>query len=225
VAAFARFVLELLALGAPADLVEEATRAIADETEHAKLCFAVASRYAGKPMGPATLDVAGALDRVSLESAVRSAVVEGCIGETLAAIEAAEAFEHAVDPAVKAVLSRIADDEARHAALAWRFVRWALERQGATLSRVATDAFEDASQNLQSRPSEGDHVFIAATDAELLAGGVLPAAFRRALRASAFEDVVWPCMNAVLGRPTGSFGISGARCPPSRTERCRVELQ
>lgn len=49
IAAFSRFVLELLSLGAPADLVRDAGRAMSDEIAHAEACFALASAYAGDP--------------------------------------------------------------------------------------------------------------------------------------------------------------------------------
>lgn len=52
IAAFARFTLQLLALGAPPALVLDARAAIGDETEHARLCFTIASAYAGRPLGP-----------------------------------------------------------------------------------------------------------------------------------------------------------------------------
>ena len=59
IAAFARFSLELLAFGAPPDLVEQAQAAMADETRHAKLCFALAGAYAERPIGPGALDMTG----------------------------------------------------------------------------------------------------------------------------------------------------------------------
>jgi hypothetical protein len=127
IAAFARFALELLHLGAPLELVSGAQRAMGEELEHARLCFALASRYAGKDVGPGPLSVAGCLDQLSLEAAVRSAVREGCVGETVAAVQAAEALEHARDEEVRAVLARIQRDEFDHARLAFLFVRWALE--------------------------------------------------------------------------------------------------
>ncbi|MFZ5897429.1 MAG: hypothetical protein ACOY0T_40625 [Myxococcota bacterium] len=52
IASFNRFSLELLALGAPGDLVERANRAALDEVRHARLCFALASVYAGDDFGP-----------------------------------------------------------------------------------------------------------------------------------------------------------------------------
>jgi hypothetical protein len=63
VAAFARFTMELAALGAGAELVSESARAMSDEIEHAKLAFALASAYAGEAIGPGALDVRGATSR------------------------------------------------------------------------------------------------------------------------------------------------------------------
>jgi hypothetical protein len=128
IAAFARFALQLLSLGAPPELIEECTSALADETAHAKLCFEIASAYAGRSIGPGPLNVAGSLDVTSLGDIVDLVMVEGCFGETNAALEALEAAGVAGDPVIAAAYARIAADEQRHAELAFRFVRWALER-------------------------------------------------------------------------------------------------
>ncbi|HEV8548356.1 MAG TPA: ferritin-like domain-containing protein, partial [Polyangiaceae bacterium] len=128
VAAFARFSLQLLALGAPARLVEAAAKALSDETRHAELCFGLARRYGGHAVGPGPLDVNGALGVVELGEVVELVVREGCIGETGAALEARLAAEAATDTLVRETLLGIAADEERHAVLAFEFVRWALER-------------------------------------------------------------------------------------------------
>lgn len=129
VASFARFALALMHHGAPAGLVAEAHRAALDEVRHAETCFALASAYAGQIMGPGPLDVSGALSgELDLVRMVETLVAEGCVGETLAALEAAEAARHADDPVVRAALEGIAEDESRHAALAWRALGWFVER-------------------------------------------------------------------------------------------------
>jgi hypothetical protein len=128
IAAFARFSLQLLSLGAPADLVEACTRALADETTHTQLCFGIASAYAGRAIGPGPLDISGSLDVTSLEDIVDLVIAEGCFGETSAALEALEAADSAKDPVICAAYAQIAADEQRHAELAFRFVRWALEQ-------------------------------------------------------------------------------------------------
>lgn len=126
IAAFARFSLQLLSLGAPPELVDACTRALADETAHTRLCFRIASAYAGRALGPGPLDVSGSLELTSLVDIVDLVIAEGCFGETSAALQALEAAATASDPTIRAAYARIAVDEERHAELAFRFVRWAL---------------------------------------------------------------------------------------------------
>lgn len=135
IAAFARFNLQLLSLGAPSELVEQCVRALADETAHTQLCFRLASAYAGRALGPGALDIAGSLTDASLEEIVDLVLIEGCIGETSAALEALEAADAASDPVIRAAYAQIAADEQRHAELAFRFVRWALEQDSALVTR------------------------------------------------------------------------------------------
>jgi hypothetical protein len=180
-----------MSLGAPPELIERATQAMADETAHAKLCFALASRYRGKSVGPGPLAVEGSLDSMSLQEIVILTIREGCIGETVAAIEAAEAAEHATDPVVRAALHRISADETRHAELAWRFVRWAIERFGPETLEVARAEF------LRCAPVAASDEPLIASDRDLLAHGVLPEAARRALRAEVLTRVVGPCARAL----------------------------
>src|SRR5690606_5028584 len=59
IAAFARFTLQRLGLGAPAELVAASTRAQADELEHAAACFELARRYGGRDVGPGPLELGG----------------------------------------------------------------------------------------------------------------------------------------------------------------------
>jgi hypothetical protein len=124
IAAFARFTLQLLALGAPVELVVASQQAMADETTHARMAFALASAYGGRELGPGALTIDGSLDGDDPDAFVATLLREGCIGETRAAVEAREELEDARDPAVRAVLETIASDETRHAELAWRTLAW-----------------------------------------------------------------------------------------------------
>ncbi len=126
IAAFARFSLQLLSLGAPAELVEGCNQALADETAHTRLCFALASHYGGVPVGPGKLEVRDCFEDSGLGAVMQLVISEGCIGETVAALEAMEQALTTSDPVVRNVLLRIAKDEQRHAELAYRFMRWAL---------------------------------------------------------------------------------------------------
>lgn len=200
IAAFARFTLQLLQLGAPHELCLASQQAMRDETEHARLCFALASRYAGAPLGPGGLPLAGALEEMSLATIARVTFLEGCLGETHAALEAAESLALATDPDVQHALGHIAADEQRHAELAWRFIAWAIERDSTgevrrvlqgELRRVLA---EHALSACTSHSTPAD-----ASDA-LTAHGILTTARRRELRRAALRDVILPCAERLTSR-------------------------
>lgn len=199
IAAFARFVLQLLEMGAPADLVTAAHAAMADETRHAEVCFAMASAYAGRAIGPGPLAMHGAMTAMTRAEVFCLVVREGCVGETLAALEAEEASQLAEDPVVARVYAEIAADELTHAVLAWRYVAWAIGEQPA-LGALLLEELEAA--------ETGD---VPASE-HLPAHGVLGAAHLGAVRRCAFRHVVAPAARALLG---GS--------PRSDRERPRAE--
>jgi hypothetical protein len=191
IAAFARFSLELLALGAPAHLLDASAQAMRDETAHAQQAFALASAYAGETRGPGRLSVDGRLLELDLEAITVTTFLEGCIGETVAALEAREAADLAEDPVVRGVLARVAEEEARHALLAYEFLRWALSRSDAELvhklEAVLAAELEVLASSLELEPAA----------AELVAHGILPESRRRELRRSVLVEVVAPCLSEV----------------------------
>ncbi|MFT3767751.1 MAG: ferritin-like domain-containing protein [Minicystis sp.] len=145
IASFARASLALMAAGAPPDLVAGAHHAALDEVEHARLCFALASAYSGAPEGPGRFPVTGSLAvNGDLAQLAADTARDGCIEETISTIEAAEALAGAVDPAVRAALERIVEDEARHAELAWRTVAWAIRTGGPEVAAAVAEVLADA---------------------------------------------------------------------------------
>lgn len=143
VAAFARLTLELMACGAPADLLAAVQQAALDEVGHAEGCFAVAARLSGVVASPGPLPFGEPIaPRGDLVALAASAVREGCLGETLGAALAAEQAAQATDPEIRALLTRIAEDEARHAALSWRIVAWAMAAGGAPVRAAVAAAFQ-----------------------------------------------------------------------------------
>lgn len=149
VASFARFTLELLALGAPADIIAASQSASLDEVAHAQLCFGLASRFSGQALGPGQLDMGGVLRGTSLAECAGWTVIEGCIGETIAALTARAQMDVAKDEDVRQALLRIAEDEERHAALAWRFVAWALATGGAPVRAAVMQAFDEGMRQIR----------------------------------------------------------------------------
>jgi hypothetical protein len=194
IAAFARFSLQLISLGAPADLIERTTAAMVDETKHAKACFGVASHYAGAPIGPGRLAIERSLDESSLEEIVLNAIREGCVGETIAAIEAREAAEYTADPALRELLLVISEDETRHAELAYRFLKWALAVSGSpALERAVRRelaALATETPPAQSAPTD--------SDLALLRHGIVPNALRQVIRWQALTQVILPGSRALF---------------------------
>lgn len=196
VASFARFTLDLLALGAPAELVLGAQDAGRDEIEHARACFAIASRHAGRSLGPGKLDVGGAAPAVDLATVVAAAIVEGCIGETLSALLAEARLARAEDADVRAALRRIANEEARHAELAWRFVGWAIVAGGEDVRAAAAHAFRGA---LARAPQTWDDGLRGIPADTLRSHGLLDERAAREVGERALHDVVAPCVVALVG--------------------------
>jgi hypothetical protein len=192
VASFARFVMELMAVGAPADMLRDAQRALGDEIRHAELCFGMASAYRGAPVGPGALPIDGGLsERNDLASIAVATAIEGCVNETLATLVAHASAAAASDGAVVATLDEIAADESRHAALAWRFVAWACRRD-TSARRAVAKAFDEAAAS-----GAGDDVGKADLG-QMRAHGQLDAAERRRVIAQGFAEVVMPAARALI---------------------------
>ncbi len=192
VAAFARFSLQLISLGAPGDLVEASARAQLDEAKHTRLAFSLASKYRKTPIGPGRLAYSGALDDESWEQILVTTILEGCIGETRAALEASHSAAVCRDPEVEKVLRTIAHDEGSHAELAWKAVAWMLVERP-DLKKLAQDTFSQGclvELDDRSRPMNlEDH-------------GVLSSTALRACYDEATTRVILPCAEALLSPPT-----------------------
>jgi Cys-rich repeat protein len=211
IAAFARFTLQLLHLGAPRELIEQSQRAMLDETEHAKACFGLASRYLAQPLAPGRLPMDAALADNELEAVTLMTFLEGCVGETVATLEAQAALQGARDEDVCRALTRIAADELRHAALAWRFVRWALPLGGASLERALASQLAQLAAELRDPAPVVDV-------SPLAAHGVLSRGCRAHVRRAAIAEVVLPCARALLGAHSGLKMPSRAACQITATE-------
>lgn len=172
IASFACFTLELLALGAPAELVASACRAQADEVVHARIAFRLASRFAGGTLAPGPIDLRRMVGNPDPLATAQALAREGCVAETVAAAQAALALRDATDVEEQGALTRISTDERRHAALAWRSAAWML----ATFPETRA-IFSD----------------------ELAAAAVHPA--RLPLERRVVAAVVAPCSRALLGSP------------------------
>ncbi len=192
VAAFARATLELMALGAPPDLLTRAQRAGLDEIDHTQRCLRQARRYGAPTLEPGPL-LAVAPRTTSLAQLAADTLAEGCVGETIAALVAQRSARHCTDPNVRADLRRIADDEAEHAALAWATVTWALRAGGAAvvqrLAEVAAQLERDHSTPLPPADPSA---------AQLRAHGRLDERAHAIAARDAWQEMIQPMLRALL---------------------------
>ncbi len=146
VAAFARLTLDLVALGAPPELVAAAQRDALDEIRHAELCFALARAIDGRSESPSAFPAAArarTLSRVRSVALVELAVdslIDGALHEGVSARIVAKLARRAADPTVRAILRQIAADEGRHSAHGWDVVRFCLAEGGAPVAFALASA-------------------------------------------------------------------------------------
>lgn len=151
IAAFAKLALQLMAHGAPNDLLARVHTAALDEVRHADVCWTLARRY-GARVQARPFPFHEAIDpRIELVALAASAAREGCVVETLGAHLARVASDAAPDPEVRSVLQRIAHEETEHAALSFRIVAWALRAGGPDVREAVLGALREPCPSLDTR--------------------------------------------------------------------------
>lgn len=123
IATFARTICELMALGAPLELLTETQQALADEIRHAAMTFEQIERLGGGSRRASVLPEAVAPMKRSVAE-FREDVRAGAEGEEAGVRAARQKAALTQDLALRAFYTAIADDEVRHAALARRTVEW-----------------------------------------------------------------------------------------------------
>jgi len=143
--AFEILEIELQAHRAPSELQRAARRAARDEVRHARLVAGLARRFGITAEQPGVQVVAiRGLEDIALEN-----VSEGCVRETFGALVGRWQAVHAVDPEVRGVYRRVAQDELRHAALAWRVAGWVEPRLTEQARRRLVEARHEAIRTLK----------------------------------------------------------------------------
>jgi len=211
IAAFARQTLELVALGAPADLLADSQRASLEEIEHASACYAMARRFdpQGRSLGPGPLSTPGVRPSAWAQL-VADTFVEGCVAETIAALRAERALRDCTDEPTRALLSRIADDESRHAALAWRTVAWALRSGGETAKHALLAAAHEFARGLPAATAASpDH------DDRLRAFGILDRSAERRVWIDGWTEIVEPMLRALVGPRSRDADQGSSTCSVS----------
>ena len=131
VASFSRASLELMAVGAPADLLADTHQAALDEIRHAKVAFGLAQYFGGDAAAPGPLPIGTVAVATSLAELAARTYTEGCVGETLSVARVQlQLLAGDFLPEEEAAMRAVFADEARHSALAWRTVAWAWKHLG-----------------------------------------------------------------------------------------------
>lgn len=102
-------------MGAPPDLLAATQRAALDEIEHARISFALATAYGGRPVGPAALAALPGACR-SLADIARTTFIDACVGESVASARhelRATVLREVVIPCSVALLSAASQDTAQ----------------------------------------------------------------------------------------------------------------
>ncbi|WP_224364919.1 hypothetical protein [Hyalangium versicolor] len=150
VPAFLRLADELKAHGAPEALIRAARRSAGDEVRHTRAMEALAHRH-GSPMP--TVEIAPFSAR-SLEAMALENAREGCVREMYGAVVVAWQARTAQDPQVREELALIAEDELRHAELAWAVDAWVAERLAPEERQRVREARLEAFHELERRVAQ-----------------------------------------------------------------------
>ena len=157
VASFARVVMELMQLAAPADLVDRTLAAGQEEVRHAQMALSLARGWSSEDFHLGPLDGLE-FAPITLMDLARQTVFEAIEGETPAALAAVVALRFAKDEGVREFLQVVASEERRHAELAWATVAWAIQAGKTSVQQAALEALDVAEAKLMQSvaSSEGN---------------------------------------------------------------------
>jgi hypothetical protein len=140
--AFERFACELVAFGAPYELIDAAMRARAHEAGHHEIILSLGRRF--DPTFRCPLPMAPSAKRRSIYAFAFENAVEGCVRETWGALLARYQSERASDEVLRGAFALIARDEMRHAELAWAAHEWLSTKLSAVARQEMRDAMASA---------------------------------------------------------------------------------
>lgn len=152
IASFAAFTIALMTNEAPPALIRDALRAALDELDHAEVSFEVASLFGGQVIEPSALPNSQLSFVQNLTALALGAAQEGCIDESLSALDLAVDAQSMLqdadigldDYALGQATWKIALDESRHAMLAWRTIEWVCGTDRTVCNQVMRDVLNPA---------------------------------------------------------------------------------
>lgn len=126
-----RWLQELTACVEPLEHLQGAAQAITDELRHVGLCADLCTALGGFPERPAPVPASAEVLAIApAERPLATAIVMLVVNETLSVAYLTDLAAHCEEPAVRAVLDALLDDELGHRDLGGDYVRFALPRHG-----------------------------------------------------------------------------------------------
>ncbi|HYO73671.1 MAG TPA: ferritin-like domain-containing protein [Archangium sp.] len=178
--AFLRLREELALHGAEASLQDAALVSALEEVLHTDVSTRLARRFGATPRRPEVAELPlRSLFEVALDNAV-----EGCVRETFGALVAHHQALHARDTEVREAMTRIAEDETRHAELSWAIDRWAREQLPAAERAALREAQREAVATLREEVA-------LPLDASLVTEAGMPAPEVAASLVATLEQELW----------------------------------
>jgi len=217
---FSTLSFDLIAAGAPVDLVAVCHRVCIDELRHTELAVKMVEIYGGRlPALPREISSLPADESLTaVAQACRSAILLSCLGETFACTELDMLRERAVDPVVRGVLRVFLADEIVHARIGWAYLAHAFKTADETTRRTVGDAIPSyvagIARNLFGDENEDAAVDVTNDDPRLAAHGVCSMREEQDLYRKFIPEVFLPGLRAV-GVPIDTRAVLAA-IPASR---------
>jgi hypothetical protein len=203
VSTFAVLAIDLVAAGAPADVLSLCMRAGIDEVRHAELCLRMIEIYGGKRVmpPPGMSSLPDDPERPKLHQALANTMLVSCVSETYATTVLTATRDLTTDPVAHAVLTSIYSDEVMHARLGWSYLRYGIERGGAGAIEAAAAMVPIALRGV-ANVVERERPVGEVTEA-VRGHGLMTPAEERVIYSSCVREVLVPGFEA-LGIPCGS---------------------
>lgn len=200
---FSTLSFDLIAAGAPVDLVAVCHRVCIDELRHTELAVRMVEIYGGTlPELPREISVLPSDESLNVVAqACRSAILISCLGETFACTELAMLRDRAVDPVVAGVLRIFLADEIVHARIGWAYLAHAFKTADENTRKAVAAAIPEyvagIGANLFGTDEKPAAVDVTNDDARLASHGVCSMREEQDLYRKFIPEVFIPGLRAV----------------------------
>eukprot|EP01124_Arcella_intermedia_P013163 TRINITY_DN19579_c0_g1_i1.p1 TRINITY_DN19579_c0_g1~~TRINITY_DN19579_c0_g1_i1.p1 ORF type:complete len:297 (+),score=59.68 TRINITY_DN19579_c0_g1_i1:126-893(+) len=166
IASFALFSQKLMAIGAPTHMVSRALQCAQEEIGHAKMCFELSAAYKGEEVKGVDQNFNISYDTQTVKvsndtkKVFQDTVLEGCLMETLSALDAARKAGQQGDPVLGAVWRRIAVEEGGHSGFAWNVVQWISRNEREEYGELLLGLVEQEAEKIAGKWPEEDVDFV-----------------------------------------------------------------